>query len=131
MTQSGLMATRPAILVALGCASLPLVQSALWGQTASDDEPIVVSTEHPRLLLRPSRLRLLRRERERKSLRWQQFELYMAGHAAMPEPGFAKALYYQVAGDAAAGREAIAAVLGPATDLRQEALAFDWCQDLQ
>ena len=130
MTQSGLMVTRTAILVALGCASLPLVQSALWGQTASDDEPIVVSTEHPRLLLRPSRLRLLRRERERKSLRWQQFELYMAGHAAMPEPGFAKALYYQVAGDAAAGREAIAAVLGPATDLRQEALVYDWCQDL-
>jgi hypothetical protein len=124
------MVARTAILVALGWASLPLAPPGLWGQTASDDEPIVVSTEHPRLLLRPSRLRLLRRERERKSLRWQQFQLYMAGHAAMPEPGFAKALYYQVAGDAAAGREAIAAALGPATDLRQQALVYDWCQDL-
>src|ERR1039457_1302302 len=133
MTQSGLMATRTAILIALGCASLPLLQSGLqsglWGQTASDDEPIAVSTEHPRLLLRPSRLRLLRRERERKSLRWQQFELYMAGHAAMPEPGFAKALYYQVAGDSAAGREAIAAVLGPATDLRQEEIGRASCRE--
>jgi hypothetical protein len=75
-------------------------------------------------------LRLLRRERERKSLRWEQFQLFMAGHAAMPETGFANALYYQVAGDVAAGREAVAWALGPATDLRQEALVYDWCQDL-
>ena len=33
-------------------------------------------------------MRLLRRERERASLRWQQFETLMAGGAAMPEPGF-------------------------------------------
>ena len=63
-------------------------------------------------------------------LRWQQFQLFLAGHAAMPETGFAKALYYQVAGDAEAGREAIAWALGPATDLRQQALVYDWCQDL-
>ena len=71
-------------------------------------DPIVVSTEHPRLFLRPARLRLLRRERERTSLRWQQFHSLMAGNAAMPEPGFAHALYYEVAGDKDAGRKAIA-----------------------
>ena len=99
-------------------------------QTPADDDPIVVSTEHPRLLLRPARLRLLRRERDRTSARWQQFQLFLAGHAAMPETGFAKALYYQVAGNAEAGREAIAWALGPAADLRQQALVYDWCQDL-
>src|ERR1035438_1100506 len=102
MTQSGGMATKIGLLLALCSASL------LIAQTPADDDPIVVSTEHPRLLLRPARLRLLRRERDRTSARWQQFQLFLAGHAAMPETGFAKALYYQVAGDAEAGREAIA-----------------------
>ena len=54
----------------------------------------------------------------------------MAGHAAMPETGFAYALDYQVSGDAEAGRTAVAWALGPATNLRQEALVYDWCQDL-
>jgi len=93
-------------------------------------DPIVVSTAHPRLFLRPARLRLLRRERERASLRWEQFGTLMAGGAAMPEPGFAGALYYQVAGDQAAGHKAIAWALGPDADLRQMALVYDWCQDL-
>lgn len=124
MTQSGLMALKTALLLALCPVTL------LMAQAPADDDPIVVSTEHPRLLLGPARLRLLRRERERTSPRWQQFELFMAGHAAMPETGFAKALYYQVAGDATAGREAVAWALGPASDLRQQALVYDWCQDL-
>jgi hypothetical protein len=118
------MATKSGLLAALCCASF------LMAQTPADDDPIVVSTEHPRLLLRPARLRLLRRERERTSIRWQQFQLFMAGHAAMPETGFAKALYYQVSGDADAGREAVAWALSPAADLRQQALVYDWCQDL-
>src|ERR1700752_4709298 len=94
MTQSGLMAGIRGLLLAI-CAT-----SLLMAQAPADDDPIVVSTNHPRLLLPPARLRLLRRERERTSLRWQQFHLFLAGHAAMPENGFAKALYYQVAGDA-------------------------------
>jgi len=123
-----------AVLVLAVCAaalapgqvqSTPQVQSA-----APAADPIVVSTAHPRLFLRPGRLRLLRRERERVSLRWQQFEALMAGGAAMPEPGFAGALYYQVAGDKAAGLKAIAWALGPEADLRQMALVYDWCQDL-
>jgi hypothetical protein len=93
-------------------------------------DPIVVSTEHPRLFLRPARLRLLRRERERASLRWEQFDALMSGGAPMPEPGFAGALYYQIAGDKAVGRKAIAWALGPDADLRQMALVYDWCQDL-
>jgi hypothetical protein len=129
MTQSGLMGTRIGRVLVLGCVAWLLRQAPLRAQTPAD-EPIVVSTEHPRLLLRPARLRLLRRERERKSIRWQQFQLFMAGHAAMPETGFTKALYYQVAGDAESGGEAIRWALAGATDLRQQALVYDWCQDL-
>ena len=109
-----------------------LAAACWWPATAQDlaTEPVTVSTEHPRLLLRPQRLRLLRRERERASPRWEQFSALVAGNAPMPERGFALALYYQVARDAAAGKEAIAFALGPSADLRQQALVYDWCQDL-
>ena len=69
-----------AILAAIAAAWIPF---AARGQSATTD-PIVVSSEHPRLFLRPARLRLLRRERERTSLRWEQFHSLMAGNAAMP-----------------------------------------------
>ena len=46
----------------------------------------------------------------------------------MPETGFAQALYYQVSGNEEAGKQAVRWALGPATDLRQLALVFDWCQ---
>src|SRR5579872_3315142 len=89
---------------------------------AAGDEPITVSTEHPRLFLRPGRLRLLKRERDRTSARWQQMDLFISGKAPMPEPGFAEALYYQISGDTAVGQRAIAAALGSGGDLRQQAL---------
>ncbi|HKE23240.1 MAG TPA: hypothetical protein VKB88_12825 [Bryobacteraceae bacterium] len=111
-------------------ASLLLLTAGLSPLLAAD-EPIVVSTDHPRLFLRPQRLRLLRRERERQSMRWQQFEALVGGNAPMTEPGFALALYYEVSSDQSAGRKAIAWALSPsASDLRQLALVYDWCQPL-
>lgn len=112
-------------------AACILLITAVWIPAHGADDPIVVSTDHPRLFLRPQRLRLLRRERERQSMRWQQFEALVSGNAPMPEPGFALALYYEVANDQAAGRKAIAwATTGTASDLRQLALIYDWCQPL-
>ena len=118
------MVLRTALILALGCVP------ALWAQLPPADEPIVVNTEHPRLLMPAARLRLLKRERERKSPRWIAFENFLAGRAAMPESGFAKALYFKISGEKAAGDEAIAWALGTGTDLRQQAIIFDWCQDL-
>ncbi|HLH19053.1 MAG TPA: hypothetical protein VKX45_17665 [Bryobacteraceae bacterium] len=114
-----------AILALASCRPAP-AQAA----PPQNDEPITVSTEHPRLLLRPQRLRLLRRERERASARWQQFAALVEGKAPFEERGFALALYYQVAGDEAAGREAVQFALGPSVDLRQQALVYDWCRNL-
>jgi hypothetical protein len=111
-----------ALLLAIAC------RPALAQNTA--DDPVTVSTDHPRLFLRPQRLRLLRRERERTSMRWQQFSAFVTGNAPLPERGFAQALYYQVSGDEAIGRQAIAWALSAESDLRQQALVFDWCQDL-
>ena len=47
----------------------------------------------------------------------------------MPESGLANALFYQVTGDRQYATQAIRWALGPASDLRQLALVFDWCQD--
>ncbi len=95
----------------------------------SGGEEYRVYTEHPRIFLNAKRLRLLRRERERQSMRWMQFEALIRGNAQMPEPGFAYALYHAVTGDGASGRRAVEWALSPAADLRQTALVYDWCQD--
>src|SRR5438046_2900142 len=123
MTQSVWMRPKFAAAAIFSCFG-----AVLAAQTA--DDPIAVFTEHPRLLLRPQRLRLLKRERERASMRWQQFSTLVTGSAPLPEPGFSWALYYQVAGDAVYGRKAIEFALSPVADVRQQAVVFDWCQDL-
>ena len=58
-------------------------------------------------MLRAQRLRLLKRERDRTSMRWEQFKAFVAGKAPMPERGFAYALYYQVAEDNNFGKQAV------------------------
>jgi hypothetical protein len=95
------------------------------------DEDFRVYTDPPRLLLNKQRLRLLQRELERKTPRAELFDEFMANGASMPEPGFALAMYYQIAKDAASGRKAVEWALGKqadaVADLRQLALVFDWC----
>jgi hypothetical protein len=110
-----------------GCLAC-LFSLTLAAQTG--DDPVAVFTDHPRLFLRPQRLRLLKRERERSSARWQQLEALVAGGAPMAERGFAWGLYSIVAGNDALAREAIVLGLTGALDLRQQALVFDWFQNL-
>jgi len=94
-------------------------------------ESFRVYSDSPRLFLRPARLKLLRRERDRQSLRWEQFDTLWNGNAPFPELGWAAALRYQIAQEDAAGRSAIAWALSPAaTDIRQIALIVDWCGSL-
>src|SRR5580658_2343147 len=96
------------------------------GVLQAADEDFHVFTDSPRLLLPKQRLRLLQRERERDSVRWQQFDALVEGGAPMPETALAQALYYQVSGASAAGKKAVEWALSPAaTDLRQLALIFD------
>jgi hypothetical protein len=98
---------------------------------AQPEDDFHVYRDAPRLLLTPQRLRLLQRERERQSPRWEQFDSLISGGAPMSEPGFAWALHFQVARQAASAKQAIDWALADATDaaanLRQLALVFDWC----
>ena len=93
-----------------------------------------VYTVAPRLFLLPARLKLLRRERERRSLRWDQFETLWGAGGEFPEFGWTAALRYQIAGDESAGRQAVAWAKnnGATTDggMRQVALIADWCAPL-
>ncbi len=113
--------------MALGKA-LATALLAIAAVPAQTDESFAVAGEHPLIFLRPQRLRLLRRERDRKSPRWTQFGALIAGRAAMAEPGFALALYFQASGDRDSGRRAAAWAVSPPADLRQAALVYDWCQ---
>lgn len=94
------------------------------GEAAEDDYKVY--TESPRIFLNAKRLRLLRREKERQSIRWQQFEILMAGKAPMPESGFALALYSQVTQSPEPCQRALALPAG-ALDTRQSAILADWC----
>lgn len=108
-------------------AGLVCAQDAKIDLASSQPEDYKIYTEHPRLLMNPRRLRLLRRERERKTIRWEQFNTLVASKADLPERGFALALYHLATEDAAYGKQAVQWALGPATDVRQLALVFDWC----
>ena len=117
--------------------ALTLMGRNLAGQSLPQSRPdsFKIYTEGPRLLLRPQRLRLLRRERERRSLRWDQFETLWTANAAFPELGWAQALRFQIADDKESGTRAVAWAVGPADiarqdDLRQMAIIADWCGQL-
>jgi hypothetical protein len=131
----GAKVSRKASILVLGLLTGSL-QNALVAQPsppkpASADEDFHVFTDAPRLLLTKSRLRLLQRERERMSVRWQQFDAMVVAGAPMPETGLAQGIYYRVSGTGEAGRKAVSWALDEKTDasqnLRQLALIFDWC----
>jgi hypothetical protein len=105
--------------------------AAAQSPSPAPDEDFHVYSDSPRLLLTKDRLRRLQRERDRHSPRWMQFDALISGGAPLPEPGFAAALYSQVAKDPASARLAIEWAVSDraeaSRDLRQLALVFDWC----
>ncbi len=107
------------LTVALLTALLTL-SSASHAQTAEDT---------PHLLLTPQRLRRLKRDRTRQTVRWTNFENRVRTVPDSPERGFELALYYAVTGDRARGREAIEWALQHG-DRRQVALVLNWCGPL-
>jgi hypothetical protein len=123
------MTRRDACRLIAGLPALSLPALSLLGQNRAENRPdsFRAYTEAPRLLLRPARLRLLKRERERMSLRWEQFESLWTAGAPFPELGWAQALRYQIADDRESGTRAVAWAVGPGDDIRQVALIADWC----
>jgi hypothetical protein len=125
----------------LTCAARSAESGPVWqdpaASTPAPSTPAAIDyqvyVEPPRLLLAGRRLRLLRREHERKSMRWEQFSALIEGGARMPEPGFSQALYGIVANSKSACEQALAwatktANAKRAGDLRQMALVYDWCK---
>ena len=119
----------PTMTRRVACLSL-LGLSAVRVRAQNRPDGFRIYSDSPRLFLRPARLKLLRRERERQSLRWEQFESLWNGNAPFPEAGWAAALHYQIAQDEGAGKRAVAWAAGPGNDVRQIALVADWCAPL-
>ena len=112
-------------------AALLAAPAAISAQTFEYNGDYLTDVAHPRLWLPARRAKLLSRETTRDALRWVQFSAFIRGGVKMPEPGFAWALYYAATQSKDHGRLAIEWALSPpATDLRQLAVVFDWCQPL-
>jgi hypothetical protein len=136
------MTRREALRILPVLPGLSVVAVRLTAQSKPAPTPVAerpdtfkIYTDAPRLLLRPQRLKLLRRERERRSLRWDQFEALWTGKAQFPELGWVEAMRFQLADDREAASRAIAWALGPADaakpdDVRQMAIIADWCEPL-
>jgi hypothetical protein len=82
------------------------------------------------LLLTPQRLRRLQRDRERQTVRWQNFEARVESVPDSPERGFELALYYAVTHDEKRGREALRWAAAHECDWRQVPFISDWAGDL-
>lgn len=83
--------------------------------------------EHsPRLLLNAQRLRRLKRDRERQTPRWNNFESRVKTAPDSPERGFELALYFAITGDHARGEQAATWAQAHPCELRQVALITDW-----
>jgi hypothetical protein len=100
--------------------------AALAAITAASQNPDHISG-HPRLWLLPKKLDFLRRERERQSVRWRQFESVVRSSGTPAEPGLVYALYARVAAEPDYCRKAVDCALTVSADLRQKSLVFDWC----
>jgi hypothetical protein len=99
-------------MAAVACAS-----------AVSGEEYYRVYTDQPRILLRPQRLKLLTRERERQSIRWQR----VADITNSPEQGFFNAFLWAVTRERDYARRAIQYAVSPGSDVRQSAIVLDWC----
>ena len=78
------------------------------------------------MLLNAQRLRRLKRDRERQTPRWTNFENRVNTVADSPERGFELALYYAVTGDEERGKEAVKWSTAHVCDTRQAALVSNW-----
>ncbi len=98
---------------------------AILGQIPAlpnENEPAV-----PKLLLSAKLAKRLKRDRERQTPRWVNFENRVKNVPDSPERGFELALYFAVTGDAARAHEAIGWVLAHPREIRQRTLVLDWC----
>jgi hypothetical protein len=81
-------------------------------------------------LLTAQRLKRLKRDQERQTPRWLNFEERVKNVPDSPERGFELALYYAVTGDKERAQEAIKWAKAHRSECRQVALILDWCRDV-
>ena len=103
---------------------------ALLTITLTDIAFAQLSEDSPKLLLTPQRLKRLKRDRDRQTQRWLNFEERVKNVPDSPERGFELALYYAITKDQARAREAMEWARAHTCKYRQVALIRDWVNDL-
>lgn len=106
----------PAFIIGL----VILLLSGTAVQGAADDD------HTPKLLLNAKRLRRLKRDSERQTQRWLNFERRVKTVPDSPERGFELALYYAVTGDPASSKDAATWAGRHPCEVRQVSLIADW-----
>jgi hypothetical protein len=112
----------------LRLATIAFLPVLLWAQDSGSPPAILPHTPH--LLLSAQRLKRLKRDRERQTPRWTNFEDRVENEPKSPERGFELALFYAVTGDESKGREAVEWAKAHPCEQRQLALIRDWCPTL-
>jgi hypothetical protein len=84
----------------------------------------------PHLLLSAQRLKRLKRDRQRQTVRWGNFADRVENVPNSAERGFELALFYAVTGDERKGSEAVRWAKDHPCERRQVALVRDWCATL-
>jgi hypothetical protein len=102
---------------------LTLLISVLAGSFV---EGVPEDTHSPKLLLNQQRLRRLKRDHQRQTPRWINFERRIKTVRDSPERGFELALYYAVTEEPARAKEAAAWAQSHPCEIRQMALISDW-----
>lgn len=127
-----LLALRMRVLITLTALAL------LAPMAAECQQNYRVDTPHPRLWLNARRLRLLKRERQRSSERWQELQSLIESGQTLPEEPLILALQYAVEDKQEAGGQAASwavkrtgesSVADP-VELRALAIVLDWCYPL-
>jgi len=106
-------------------AALLLLSAVSWSVAARQSE----SGSSPSLLLSAKLLRRLQRDRERETVRWQNFDRRVRTVLDSPERGFDLALYYVASHDESRAREAVAWAVAHPCETRQITLIEDWLGD--
>jgi hypothetical protein len=95
----------------------------LTGTAARADD---LGDRQPKLLLNAKLLRRLKRDRERQTPRWLNFENRVKSSPQSTERGFELALYFAITGDETMGKAATAWQAAHPCEFRQAALIADW-----
>ncbi len=91
---------------------------------------LLLADHTPQLLLNAKLLRRLKRDHDRQTPRWVNFETRVKNVPDSPERGFELALYFAITNDEETGKQAVVWANSHPCELRQRMLIADWVGEI-